>query len=132
MLYYATHTTQAGGGIMVTGSHNPPDHNGFKMVLGGKPFFANQIQDIGRMAAVGEVMLRSGRLGDRHPRSIGLCGPASRATMTGFGLSRWYGTRGNGASGDTMTALTAMLPGRHVLLNAAIDGHISGAPSRSD
>ncbi|HVH81080.1 MAG TPA: phosphomannomutase, partial [Stellaceae bacterium] len=38
MLYYAAATLAVDGGIMVTGSHNPPDHNGFKMVLGGKPF----------------------------------------------------------------------------------------------
>jgi phosphomannomutase/phosphoglucomutase len=33
MLYYATHQLSAKSGIMVTGSHNPPDYNGFKMVL---------------------------------------------------------------------------------------------------
>src|SRR5579862_8305883 len=51
MLYFATHVRQAGGGIMVTGSHNPPTHNGFKMVLGGKPFFAEAIQRLGMFAA---------------------------------------------------------------------------------
>ncbi|MEM1433388.1 MAG: phosphomannomutase/phosphoglucomutase [Pseudomonadota bacterium] len=36
MLYFATHSLNTGTGIMVTGSHNPPDYNGLKMVLGGE------------------------------------------------------------------------------------------------
>src|SRR5436190_2349945 len=54
MLYYAAATpgTYCGVdcGLMVTGSHNPPDHNGFKLVLGGKPFFGDAIQKLGAMA----------------------------------------------------------------------------------
>src|SRR5260221_7880275 len=43
MLYFAAATLPVDGGIMVTGSHNPPDHNGFKLVLGGKAFFGEAI-----------------------------------------------------------------------------------------
>src|ERR1041385_8207408 len=50
MLYFAAATLGVDGGIMVTGSHNPPDHNGFKLVLGGKAFFGEAIQKIGEMA----------------------------------------------------------------------------------
>ena len=54
MLYYAAATPGdyggVDGGIMVTGSHNPPDHNGFKIVLGGKPFFGEAIQKLEGMA----------------------------------------------------------------------------------
>ncbi len=53
MLYYTATTMETGGAVMVTGSHNPPDYNGFKMMLGRKPFFGAQIQDIGRMAREG-------------------------------------------------------------------------------
>ena len=42
MLYFAAVTQNTDGGIMVTGSHNPPDYNGFKMVLANKPFFRNR------------------------------------------------------------------------------------------
>src|SRR6059058_5730648 len=50
MLYFAAATLGVDGGIMVTGSHNPPDHNGFKLVLGGKPFYGDAIQQLGEMA----------------------------------------------------------------------------------
>src|SRR5437870_3882559 len=36
LLYFATHTLGVPSGVMVTGSHNPPDYNGFKLVLSGE------------------------------------------------------------------------------------------------
>src|SRR6266853_6350824 len=67
MLYYAAATPGtyggADGGIMVTGSHNPPDHNGFKIVLGGKPFFGEAIQKLEQMAlALGPAGAARGRV----------------------------------------------------------------------
>src|SRR5205823_10049708 len=50
MLYYAAATLGVDGGVMVTGSHNPPDHNGFKLVLGGKAFYGAAIQKLGETA----------------------------------------------------------------------------------
>jgi phosphomannomutase / phosphoglucomutase len=48
MVYFGTNITiqgqQAKSGIMITGSHNPPDYNGFKMVLGGLAIYGEQIQ----------------------------------------------------------------------------------------
>jgi phosphomannomutase/phosphoglucomutase len=43
-LYFAIHHLGAGGGVQVTGSHNPPEMNGFKMVLAGLPFAGPDIQ----------------------------------------------------------------------------------------
>src|SRR5687768_4402374 len=34
VLYHTVHTKDVDGGVMITGSHNPPDHNGFKICLG--------------------------------------------------------------------------------------------------
>src|SRR5438045_9066447 len=50
MLYFAAATLGVDSGIMVTGSHNPPDHNGFKLVLGGKALYGAAIQKLGEMA----------------------------------------------------------------------------------
>ncbi len=44
MVYFATHVLDARSGIMVTGSHNPPDYNGFKMVLAGEAIYGDTIQ----------------------------------------------------------------------------------------
>jgi len=46
MLYFAAHEFSAGTGIMVTGSHNPPDYNGFKMVMGGAPVAGTGVQTL--------------------------------------------------------------------------------------
>ncbi|MGY8975942.1 MAG: phosphomannomutase, partial [Alphaproteobacteria bacterium] len=47
MLYYAAHHLMSDGAIMVTGSHNPSNHNGFKIMKGTVPFFGDDISDIG-------------------------------------------------------------------------------------
>ena len=60
MLYFAVYHLDADGGIMITGSHNPPDYNGFKMMLGKKPFFGEDIQELGAMARQGRLA-RAGR-----------------------------------------------------------------------
>ncbi|MGA2383402.1 MAG: phosphomannomutase/phosphoglucomutase [Gemmatimonadales bacterium] len=43
-LYFAIHHLRADGGVQITGSHNPPEFNGFKMVLGGLPFAGEDVQ----------------------------------------------------------------------------------------
>ena len=54
MLYFATHHLATDGGLIITGSHNPPDYNGIKMVLLGKPFFGDDIRTIGAIAETGD------------------------------------------------------------------------------
>lgn len=43
VLYYATHTTAASSGVMLTGSHNPPDYNGLKIVIAGQTLAGERI-----------------------------------------------------------------------------------------
>ena len=47
-LYFAIHYLRADGGVQITGSHNPPEFNGFKIVLGGLPFAGEDIQGLRR------------------------------------------------------------------------------------
>jgi len=59
LLYFATHDLNAGSGIMVTGSHNPPEYNGFKIMVGGDTFADQDIQ--GLYARIVEERLERGR-----------------------------------------------------------------------
>jgi phosphomannomutase/phosphoglucomutase len=54
VLYHTVFTKQVDGGVMITGSHNPPDHNGFKICLGKQTLFGSQIQEIKQIAFSGE------------------------------------------------------------------------------
>ncbi len=121
MLYYAAHTLQADGAIMVTGSHNPANHNGFKMVLGGKPFFGEQIRELGRLAARESGRSRSGGLVVDSPVMEEYVARLLADYHGGKPLTVVWDT-GNGAAGEVVTRLCAALPGTHLLLNADIDG----------
>lgn len=44
LVYFAAHTQETGSGIAITGSHNPPDYNGFKMMMAGKTLHGADIQ----------------------------------------------------------------------------------------
>lgn len=50
VLYHTVFTKSVDGGVMITGSHNPPDHNGFKICLGKSTLFGSQIQEIKEIA----------------------------------------------------------------------------------
>jgi len=68
VVYFATFHLNTGSGVMVTGSHNPPDYNGFKIMVGGETLAEEQIQDIyGRIA---EGRLASGPQGGLQVMSV--------------------------------------------------------------
>src|SRR5689334_18001027 len=121
MLYYAAATLGVDGGIMVTGSHNPPDHNGFKLVLGGKPFFGEAIQELGRQAlALGRPATPRGRV-EEHRVFDDYVARIVQDYNASRGLTVVWDC-GNGATGEVVARVVERLPGRHVLLNEVIDG----------
>jgi phosphomannomutase len=122
MLYFAGVTLGADGGIMVTGSHNPPDYNGFKMVLANKPFFGAAIQQIGARAAAGQVVAQ----GEGSAQSVDVAGDYVARLLSdwdgGDRLLKVVWDNGNGAAGEVLQRLVASLPGEHFVLNGEIDG----------
>jgi phosphomannomutase len=120
MMYFAVYHLATDGGLQVTGSHNPPSHNGFKMMLGKKPLYGAQIQELGQLAAEGgftddQGVIREAPLLDAYVDRL------VQDFRPGRPLSVVWDA-GNGATGEALSAMTARLPGRHKLLFADIDG----------
>ncbi|MEA2744398.1 MAG: phosphomannomutase, partial [Acetobacteraceae bacterium] len=123
MLYYTATKLETDGAVMVTGSHNPPDYNGFKMMLGRKPFFGQQILRIGTLAEAGDVVAEAAG----GERSIDIADDYIARVLAdwdgGDRMLKVVWDNGNGAAGDVLRKLVASLPGEHVVLNGTIDGH---------
>jgi phosphomannomutase len=122
MLYFTVYDQKTDAGIMVTGSHNPSDYNGFKMLNAGKSVFGEAIQELGRIAASGDFETGTGSVTDIDIEDHYVerllteldCDVAKPMTIV------W--DCGNGAAGDVVRKLTAKLPGNHHLLFDEIDG----------
>ena len=119
MLYYAEATLEVDGAVQVTGSHNPRDHNGFKMVLGHRAFFGDDIQDLAAIAAAGDWTEGAGGVGDVDI----LPAYVARLAKDAVGTYRIGWDCGNGAAGTVIEQLVKLLPGEHHLLFTDIDGH---------
>ena len=120
MLYFAVYDLNADGGVMVTGSHNPPDHNGIKLLMGKRSFFGQDIVELGRVAAAGDYFAGEGTASECPILDAYVARLA--ADYAGERPLKVAWDAGNGAAGEAMARLAARLPGTHVLLNETIDG----------
>ncbi|MDG2002812.1 MAG: phosphomannomutase/phosphoglucomutase [Novosphingobium sp.] len=126
MLYYAEASAEdVDGGIQITGSHNPANYNGFKMVFQGRPFFGQDIQGLGRMAAQGAWFDGDGVSETREV--LGAYVDRLLEGLAEIGDDHLSGLRvgwdaGNGAAGPALELLAARLPGEHHLLYTEVDG----------
>ena len=126
MLYYAEASDEdIHGGIQITGSHNPPNYNGFKMVFQGRPFFGSDIQELGRRSEAGEWTDGAGDVETREildeyvERMLRAVDGVDRSVLAGMRIG-W--DAGNGAAGPALEKLVAQLPGEHHLLFTEVDG----------
>lgn len=126
-LYFADLHYACDGAIQVTGSHNPPSHNGFKMVMGHKPFFGDDITKLGQAMAEGCAPGVGGSLTEDDvtaPYLDALLAPLHENPDMGAVLADmnivW--DCGNGAAGPTVLDVTAQLPGTHHVLFPEVDG----------
>jgi phosphomannomutase len=122
MLNFAGHHLRTDAAIMVTGSHNPPDHNGFKLNVGGAPFYGENIVKLSNLIKQSATLPRP-----------------SQANITSFDISQLYIEKlnevlgsfklkiawdpGNGATGDILQALVQNLAGQHIIINGEVDGN---------
>src|SRR3546814_1082056 len=98
------------------------------MMLGKKPFFGEQIQEIGRIAAAGDFV--DGKGSEQTT-------PVDEAYLDEL-VAAYSGTKplnvawdnGNGSAGEVLVRLVARLPGTHTLLNERIDGTLDRKSTR--
>ena len=124
MLYYAEAVLEVDGGVQITGSHNPGNYNGFKMVFQHRPFFGEDIQTLGRMAAEGDW--ESAEPGEEGSVSdYDILDDYVGRLMAGYagGAYRVGWDTGNGAAGPVIEKLVKLLPGEHHTLFTDVDGH---------
>ena len=123
MLYYTATTQGTDGAIMVTGSHNPPNYNGFKMMMGKKPFFGASIRELGALAAAGDVVEETTGSSDFLNIKADYIARLVKDWDGGDRALKVVWDNGNGAAGEVLRELVKHLPGTHTLLCDEIDGN---------
>jgi phosphomannomutase/phosphoglucomutase len=123
VLYFATHYLNTGSGVMVTGSHNPPEYNGFKIMLGGETLFGDDIQTLRKRAESGDFPSGKGNLQsmdvvDEYVRRV--CEDVPVALGNSF---RVVIDCGNGVAGEVAPKLLRALGHDVVELFCEVDGN---------
>ncbi len=124
LLYFGNSILNTDGAIQITGSHNPKDYNGFKMIMNNEPFFGNDIQKLGKRAQKGSDISLNGKiqyknLDDQYLNQI--LQPISYSEHLRNRTIVW--DCGNGATGLIIKKITEEIPGEHIILYSEIDGN---------
>jgi phosphomannomutase len=119
MLYWAVSELDVDGGIQITGSHNPADYNGFKMLLPGGSVFGAAIKALGTRALNGRWSDGQGNITDEDvmDRYVARLVEDFRGGEYRIGWDA-----GNGAAGPALEKLINLLPGEHHTLFTDVDG----------
>src|SRR3954449_5444883 len=125
MLYFATHYLDVEGGIQVTGSHNPADYNGFKLLLKGRSVFGQEIQALGRRSASGQWSDGKGSVEEVDIREAYVARLLQDFSGKPFRIG-W--DAGNGAVGPILDMLVDRLPGEHHVIFSEVDGRFPNHP----
>jgi phosphomannomutase len=136
MLYFAINELKADAGIMITGSHNPKDHNGFKIALKDRPFYGEDIQNLANIANNGQFVDGTGTL-TKHDVEDAYIDRILSDSLIGESKSHLLDEIdqfspkkkikiawdcGNGAAGILIKKLTRRIFAEHILLFEEVDG----------
>lgn len=123
MLYFAVKAVQGmSAGIMVTGSHNPAHHNGFKMMRDIGSVHGEEIKEIAASVAnLPDTVIKRGSRTNLEIKSNYVAEIVSRGFTQSAGLKVVWDC-GNGAAGAVIDELIASLPGEHHVLFGDVDG----------
>ncbi|WP_417069751.1 phosphomannomutase/phosphoglucomutase [Niveibacterium terrae] len=120
VVYFAAHHLQTANCVAITGSHNPPDYNGLKMVLAGETLHGEQIQALRRRILDADFVHGAGRISRTDVRSAyieRIAGDVKLARPLRIALDS-----GNGAAGNTAPELFRRLGCELVELFSEVDG----------
>lgn len=119
-VYYAEKLLRPAAAVQVTGSHNPPEDNGFKVVLGGQPFFGAALEALATRSAAGNWV--QGQGAERTYTVL----PAYRQRMLDeaehLAARKIAWDAGNGVMGAILEGILPHLPGEHYGLCMEVDG----------
>ena len=123
VLYFATTYFKNGSGVAVTGSHNPADYNGFKMMLGGLTLFGEGIAQLADMIDSGDLITaeQPGTV-----REVDVIGPYLEKVASDVKLARPLKVAvdcGNGVTGPTVRRMFETLGADVTELYFDVDGH---------
>lgn len=122
MMYYTVNKFNMDAGVMVTGSHNPAEYNGFKFMLGTDPFYGSDIKKIEQMIRQHDFVEANGReiiLNDIFVKYI-------NDILDGFKFADDLSIAwdiGNGATSNAVREIVTRIPGRHHILFEDMDGN---------
>lgn len=126
LLYFACqlHHTIAASGIMITGSHNPKEYNGFKLVLDNKAFFGEQLKlfsqhKLIKLTGSLEKLLDSSQAEIIKTKYVEKLLEASKNIDPNIKVV-W--DIGNGATGEVIKKIIEKIPGHHIVINEQLDG----------
>jgi phosphomannomutase len=136
MLYFSVFHLNFSAGIMITGSHNPKNHNGFKIALRDRPFYGDDIQQLARICEKSDFVIGNGTFRtqevkeDYTERLLSDCVIAGSSSHLLDELDNFEPKKklkiawdaGNGSAGEIMKKLSDRILAEHVLLFEEIDG----------
>lgn len=121
VLYYATYALSVGSGVMITGSHNPPEYNGMKIMIDGETLFGPEIQKLARRVEQNDFTSGAGSLQSRD-----LVPTYIQRITSDVSLARplkVVADCGNGAAGAVLPQLLKALGCEVIELFCEVDGH---------
>ncbi len=119
MVYFAMKSRNLDAAVVVTGSHGPVSSNGIKMALKSGPFYGQAIQNIDRLAALGDFEQGNGKTVSVDIQDAYVDRLLKDYTGSKDLTVAW--DNGNGAAGEILRRLTKKLQGKHILLFDKID-----------
>jgi phosphomannomutase len=124
LCYFATHHLNADGSVMITGSHNPPNHNGAKFMCDGKSLYGAALAGLRKRLEDGNLLHSRGQreeidMADEYVFELTKA-PGMKAALEALHLA-WDG--GNGAAGVVVEALLAGIKNAHTSFYLDADGN---------